>query len=94
MKGAGYKAHNSGEWRGIVHRAHGFTSADHPFWAYLEAHNWKRIEALGEWEFRRYKRKSEIAIFHIRANGNLVTSGHSERLMRGYSDSHTKEVRK
>lgn len=89
MKGAGYKSGNSGEFRGVVNRVHDMTSGDHPFWAYLEAHGWKRVEAKGEWEFRRYQRKAEIAIFHKRANGNLSMAGHAERLHRGYSHSRT-----
>lgn len=84
MKGAGYKPNNSGSARGVTNRAHEFTQGTHPFWAYLEAHNWKRIEAKGEWEFRRYQRGGEIAIFHLRKNGNMTTSGHSERLIRGF----------
>jgi hypothetical protein len=84
VKGAGYKPNNSGEGRGVTNRVHGLTAADHPFWAWIESKGWKRIEALGEWEFRRYKKGSEIAIFHLRANGNLTSAGHAERLMRYY----------
>jgi hypothetical protein len=87
MKGAGYKSNNSGESRGIIHACHKPTLDSFPLWAYLEEHGWTRIEAKGEWELRRYQRKGEVAIFHVRANGNLVTSGHSERLTRGFFHS-------
>ena len=87
LKGNGCTPKNSGEYRGIVHRCHDFHKPDGPLWSYVEAHGWTQEPTKGEWELRRYRRGSELAIFHFRQNGNVVMSGHSKRLARGYFQS-------
>lgn len=85
IKGAGYTSRNSGPARIILsNAAQPFRDGRHPFWAWLEGKEWERTEALGEWEFRRYRKGKEIAIFHLRNNGHLSASGHAARLVNGY----------
>ena len=81
---AGYTRRNSGEARVVVDRGHNPTSGDDPLWAWIEANGWKRKDAEGEWEFRRYTKAGKLAIFFIRANGNMTTAGYSANLFNAY----------